>query len=65
MIPPECYWPPELLAQALPERYGHLIPKESSQGTGSRPYTVERVSERCSVIRPRFGAGTRAQARKA
>lgn len=65
MIPPKCYWPPELLARALPERYGHLLPKESAQDTGSRAYTVERVSERCSVIRPRFGTRTRPQEQKA
>ncbi len=34
MTPPECYWPPELLARALPERYGHLLSKESAQGHG-------------------------------
>ena len=55
MIPPECYWPPEMLARAMPERYGHLVPKESSQATGSRAYTVKPVAGGCAVIRPQFG----------
>ena len=30
MTPIEHYWPPELLAAALPERYGHLMPCKGS-----------------------------------
>ena len=57
MIPLEMYWPPELLARAMPERYGHLMPKESSQTTGSRPYTVKPVEGGCAVICPQFSGG--------
>ncbi|PJI55529.1 hypothetical protein CTI14_04010 [Methylobacterium radiotolerans] len=64
MIPPEMYWPPELLARAMPERYGHLMPRESSPATGSRPYTVKAVEGGCAVIRPQFGGEAEAHVRK-
>jgi hypothetical protein len=69
MTPIEHYWPPELLAQAFPERFGHLVanpqPLQGAAGMAqtepveSRPYTVEPVSGGCQVIRPRFGSNRR------
>lgn len=67
MTPIEHYWPAEMLAQAFPDRYGHLAAKPApSQGaagivqaspTKPLPYTVEPVTGGCHVIRPRFGGG--------
>ncbi len=75
MTPIEHYWPPEMLAQAFPDRFGHLVAKpQASQGAAgmaqtrsaeSRPYTVEPAPGGCHVIRPRFGAGIRFRERKA
>ncbi len=59
MIPPELYWPPELLAAAMPEKYGHLIrpqvkePEEARSRKGWAP--VETLPGGCEVYRPRFG----------
>lgn len=75
MTPIEHYWPPELLAQAFPERFGHLVAKPApSQGATEvvqaasakpRSYTVEPVMGGCHVIRPQFGgAGIRFRERK-
>lgn len=74
MTPIEHYWPPEMLAQAFPEKYGHLVAKaqtvqgsaegEASNVVGASGYTVEPISGGCHVIRPRFGAGIRFRERK-
>lgn len=76
-MPLEHYYPPDALAEAFPDRYGHVMVRTaSSQGaTGMAqaapakplPYTVEPVTGGCHVIRPRFGgrAGIRFRERKA
>ena len=48
----EHYWPPEMLAEVFPEKYGHLIlkwPPEEQPLPASR-HTVERLPGGCVVI---------------
>ena len=66
-MPLEYYYPPDTLAEAFPDRYGHLAVRTAlSQGvTGMEQaalakllhYTVEPVTGGCHVIRPQFGGG--------
>ncbi len=42
MTPIEHYWPPELLAAVLPERYGHLMPCKAAEGVPARPHKPSR-----------------------
>ncbi len=46
MTPIEHYWPAELLAALLPERYGHLMPRKAGDGYPATPREPSRqVSE--------------------
>lgn len=51
MTPIECYWPPEMLAQVFPERFGHLVSRPpAEQPTAPSSYTVDRLQGGCVVI---------------
>lgn len=73
-MPLEYYYPPGALAEAFPDRYGHLTAKTApSQGaigivqaepSELLPYTVEVVTGGCHVIRPQFGGVAFAVRRK-
>jgi hypothetical protein len=55
MTPIEHYWPPEMLAEVFPEKYGHLVlnwsaqPAQEEQLPSSR-YTVDHLPGGCVVI---------------
>ncbi len=54
MVPLEMYWPPEMLAQVFPERYGHLAMREAltlhSKGRGTLPpYKIEQRGS-CTIV---------------
>ena len=52
MTPIEHYWPPEMLAEVFPERYGHLVFNWAEEEPASPPrYTVDQLPGRCVVIR--------------
>ena len=63
-MPLEHYYPPGALAEAFPDRYGHLAARgqpsqEVSEMAPAEPakavsYTVEPITGSCDVIRPRF-----------
>jgi hypothetical protein len=51
MTPIEHYWPPEMLAEVFPEKYGHLVFNwtEEEPVSPSR-YTVDHLPGGCVVI---------------
>jgi hypothetical protein len=55
MTPIEHYWPPEMLAEVFPDRYGHLVLNWSAQLAQEEPlpssrYTVDHLPGGCVVI---------------
>jgi hypothetical protein len=55
MTPIEHYWPPEMLAEVFPEKYGHLVLNWSAQPAQEEPlfpsrYTVDHLPSGCVVI---------------
>ena len=54
MTPIEQYWPAEILAEAFPERFGHLTKKRAAKAepvktSVSRSYTVETLEGGCQI----------------
>lgn len=72
-MPLEHYYPPGALAEAFPDRYGHITARatpsqkadEMVQAAPAKPlsYTVEPATGGCDVIRPRFGIRASSHAR--
>jgi hypothetical protein len=56
MLPLEFYWPPEMLAQVFPGKYGHLTTPKSdirpTTKTRAEPtrFTSQRLDSGCVVI---------------
>ena len=55
MTPIEHYWPPEMLAEVFPEKYGHLVLNWSShpaleEPSSSSRYTIDHLPGGCVVI---------------
>ncbi len=52
MTPIEHYWPPEMLAEVFPEKYGHLVLNWSAEEEPlpSHRYTVDHLPGGCVVI---------------
>jgi hypothetical protein len=52
MTPIEHYWPPEMLAEVFPDRYGHLVLDWATQEEPlpSQRYTVDHLPGGCVVI---------------
>lgn len=60
MIPPEMYWPHDMLAAAMPDKYGHLIQpqveeSESAARLRKARASIQTVEGGCQVYRPIFG----------
>ncbi|WP_322883921.1 hypothetical protein [Microvirga lotononidis] len=53
MTPIEHYWPPEMLAEVFPEKYGHLVLKEPAQDEplSTLRYIIDHLPGGCVVIR--------------
>ena len=51
MTPIEHYWPPEMLAEVFPEKYGHLVFNwTEEEPTSPSRYTVDHLPSGCVVI---------------
>ena len=66
MTPIEHYWPPEMLAEVFPEKYGHLVLNWSAEEEPlpSHRYTVEHLPGGSVVIKLSGGQAAWREAHK-